>query len=175
MNQTMKLRDLIFAALMVALGIILPIALHSFNVSNIILPMHIPVLLAGFVLPWHLALMVGVLTPVLSSVLTGMPPVMPMLPIMVVELGVYALFASILYHRLDLHPILSLLITMVLGRLAASLVVWVMVSQFGVQFMGPVAFFTSAVVTGLPGIIIQLILVPLILAMIPARVRRRDA
>lgn len=175
MTSTMKLRDMIFAAMMVALGIVIPMSIHSLNVSQVVLPMHLPVLVGGFILPWPLALLVGVLTPVLSSLLTSMPPLMPMLPIMVVELATYGMAASVLYHKAKWHPLPTLLVTMVAGRLVASVMVWLLVQFLGIEFLPPMAFFISSITTGLPGIIIQLILVPLILAMIPDRVRKRHA
>ena len=63
-------RDLVLAALFLALAFVLPmITGHVPQIGNMLCPMHFPVLLAGFVLggPWGLAL--GFAAPLLRSVL----------------------------------------------------------------------------------------------------------
>ena len=160
MKRKIGTRDLVLAALMLAIGLIVPSIFHSTGIpGNIFLPMHIPVLLAGFLLPPVLALIVGVLTPLLSSVLTGMPIFFPMAIIMMFELGVYGLTASILNRKMEVATIPSLLTSMVVGRIVAGLVVFVLVALFGVK-LDPIQFVKGGIVTGFPGIIIQLVLVP---------------
>lgn len=158
MNKT---RELPIAALMIALGIVLPMGFHMFNMGGpAFLPMHIPVLIGGFILSPMYALAVGVLTPVLSSILTSMPAIMPMLPIMAFELGAYGLVISILRKKTKLPDLVVLLIAMILGRIVAGAVVFVMTSLFTVKLPPAHVFVQGAIITGLPGIIIQLILVP---------------
>lgn len=78
------------SALLIAAGLILSLLLHTLGAADsIFLPMHILVLLAGFCLGPYCGLTVGLLTPALSSLLTGMPPLLPVLPLMLAELGVY--------------------------------------------------------------------------------------
>ena len=97
----MKSRSLVIAALMVALAVTLPLAAHLTKVGGpVILPMHIPIFLAGLMLEPGWAVAVAVVSPLLSFLLTGMPPMSPpMLPLMVVELSVYALTLSLLVRR----------------------------------------------------------------------------
>ena len=84
-------KNLVTAAMCVALGIILPMAFHTIqNAGSIFLPMHIPVLICGLACGWQYGLLCGVLTPLLSSLLTGMPPA-AILPAMLCELAVYGL------------------------------------------------------------------------------------
>ncbi|MEZ4509866.1 MAG: ECF transporter S component [Eubacteriales bacterium] len=114
-------KRLIFAALCVALGVVLPIAFHSIaNAGSILLPMHIPVLLCGLVCGWPFGAACGVLTPLLSSLFTGMPPV-AMLPSMLAELAVYGLVSGLLMQKIKTGKILvdvylSLIAAMPAGR-----------------------------------------------------------
>lgn len=158
-----KTKELVLSGLLIALGLVLPMAFHLFNAGGpVFLPMHIPVLLGGMILSPIFALLVGVLTPIVSNLLTSMPPLMPMLPIMIVELGLYGLVASILRKKLNLNVFISLIISMIIGRIGAGLVVYVMTSVFAVQFAPPIAFVIGGISKGIPGIIIQLIFIPII-------------
>lgn len=88
MSKSFSVRKLCFAAMLLALGLILPQAFHMVGgqaVSSILLPMHIPVLICGLLLGGSYGAAVGCLTPLLSCVLLGMPPV-AILPFMVAEL-----------------------------------------------------------------------------------------
>ncbi|MEL7649430.1 MAG: ECF transporter S component [Sedimentibacter sp.] len=160
MNNRTTTKELVLSGLFLASGLILPMIFHSFGLTGpIALPMHIPVLLGGFVLSPVLALCLGIITPLVSSLLTGMPVIFPMAVIMMFELGTYALTASLMSRKMNLSPILSLIGAMAAGRIAAGIVVALLVALFGVQ-MNPVLFVKGAVLTGIPGIIIQLVFIP---------------
>ena len=89
-------KRMILTALFVALGVVLPMAFHSIpNAGSIFLPMHIPVLLCGLICGWAYGLGCGVLAPLLSSLMTGMPPA-AILPGMLCELAVYGLVSGLL-------------------------------------------------------------------------------
>lgn len=178
-----KTRDLVLSGLMLAIGILLPIVFHAFGAAagQVFLPMHIPVLLAGFFLAPGYAAVVGVLTPLLSSVLTGMPPLYPMAALMAVELCVYALAGSLTYRWLSgkdwqrvASIVVSLIVAMAAGRVASGLGVWALVGLFGVQMASPVAYITGGIGTGLPGIVIQIILIPSVVMAVTAIGRRGE-
>ncbi len=161
-------RKLINVAMFIALGVTLPIAFHFFGgAGSVFLPMHIPVLMAGLLLGVKGGMAAGVLTPVVSSIITGMPPIMPMLPIMVVELGVYGVVAGYLYRQCKLPLVWSLIGAMVAGRLAAALVVAGMVAVLAVKLKS-LTYILGAISTGLPGIVIQLLFVPLLVRKLQA-------
>lgn len=124
--------------------------------------MHIPVLIAGFFLDWPFALAVGALTPLLSSLLTGMPPFFPVLPYMMLELATYGAVVSFFYENLKMNVYESLIISMVCGRIMAGVTVWVLATFFTVKLPSSLIFVQGAIVKGLPGIIIQLVLIPTI-------------
>lgn len=151
-------RYLVLSGLFVGIGLLLPIVFHAFGLGKTFLPMHIPVLLAGFVLPVPYAAMVGALTPFLSSVLTSMPPFFPMMPTMVAELMVYAIAASLL--RMHANVYVALFVSMVFGRVASGVAVWALLRFFSVQLPAPAVWIASAVSTGVPGIVVQLVFIP---------------
>ena len=157
------LHVLLKTALMIAIGVVLPIAFHAFGwTGRVFLPMHIPVLLAGFLLgPWS-GVIAGATTPLLSSVLTGMPPMAPM-PIalqMSIELAAFGLLAGILYTQLRLHIVLSLVLTLVGGRFVFSLVTLAAFPLLGLQSVPLAQVFGAGLVTAVPGLVLQLIAVP---------------
>jgi len=161
-------RKLIHVAMFTALGVMLPIAFHLLGgVGSVFLPMHIPVLMAGLMLGIKGGLAVGLLTPVISCFATGMPPVMPFLPIITVELGVYGAVAGYSYRQGKLPLLWSLSGAMLAGRLAAMLVVAGMVMMLAVK-LEPLTYIIGAISIGLPGIVIQLLFIPLLVKKLEA-------
>ncbi|HWQ61666.1 MAG TPA: ECF transporter S component, partial [Negativicutes bacterium] len=122
---------------------------------------HIPVFIAGLFLGGYAGLAVGALTPVFSSLLTGMPPAMPSLPVMAVELAIYGAAGGYLYNGRRWNLLVSLAAAMVAGRLGAALALYVMINMLKIT-IDFTAYMTGALVTGLPGIAIQLAVVPLL-------------
>ena len=168
MNKSFNVRELILAGLAIAIGILLPMLFHSLGLGGpVFLPMHIPVIIFGAFLSPILALLVGMLTPLLSALITGMPVLFPIAPIMIVELGIYGLMMSLLlYRKKDVSItrfIISLLIAMAAGRAAAGIVVFLLVNLAGAKLpANPLIFLKGAIVTGIPGLIIQIIILPLL-------------
>ena len=160
MRSENSIREMVTSGLFITMGLVLPVIFHFFGLANSFLPMHIPVILAGFILSAPYAIAVGAITPFLSSVITGMPPLFPVMPYMVFELATYAAVASILSKKMKLNTYFTLVGSMIAGRIIAGTVVWVMVVLFGAKLPNPVAFIVTAVTTGIPGIIIQLVSIP---------------
>ena len=135
----------------VVVALILPQIFHLIlGNGNAYLPMHIPVLLAGFSLGPVYGLLAGVSSPVISHMLTGMPAVFPAMPMMIAELGAYGLTAGLLLQYAKKMPFMAkLLITMATGRIASGITA---------AIIGLPAFATvwTAIKTGLPGIAIQI-------------------
>mgnify|MGYP000980195607 CR=1 FL=1 len=158
-----NIRNLILGGLFVALGIVVPIAFHAIGAGPVFLPMHIPVLLAGFITGPAIGCLVGALTPILSSLLTGMPPLMPpKAQMMVVELAVYGLLSGFAYRTKKLHVVLSLLIAMFGGRVVYGILAAYVLPLFGFSQVPVFYPLTAGLMTGLPGIVIQLLFVPFI-------------
>lgn len=156
----MNTKKIVYSAMFVAIGILLPMIFHGFNMGGqVYLPMHIPVLIAGMFLGPLPGLLVGITTPLLSSLLTGMPPIFPMLPIMIAELGIYGLSSGYIARVMKGKTVLPLVAGMIDGRIAAGLVVIVLSRFFGAQ-LSVLPFLKAAIITGLPGILIQIIIIP---------------
>ncbi len=155
-------KRLVTTAICAAMCVVLPIAFHAIpNAGSVMLPMHIPVLLCGLVCGWPYGLVCGLLGPFLSS-FTGMPP-LSVLPGMMVECGVYGLVTGLMmkYVRTgkvaaDLY--ISMLTAMVLGRVVAGFAKALIFAPGTPAF----AWVTTSLVTGIPGIIIQLVVMPLL-------------
>lgn len=159
-----KTKKLIYAALCVALGVVLPIAFHSIpNAGSIFLPMHIPVLLCGLICGWQLGLACGIMTPLLSSFITGMPP-MAYVPSMLCELAVYGLMAGILIKIIRTKkPIVNIYVSLIIAMIAGRLTYGVLnavIFRAGDYSMS--IWLASSFITSLPGIIIQLALIPIL-------------
>lgn len=168
----MKTKQLTLSALFIALGLTIPMVFHMFNMAgNIFLPMHIPVLIGAMFLGAEYGLIIGIITPILSSVLTGMPPTFPMLPIMILELGTYGFVSGLLTQKFKLNIYLSLVIAMIMGRISAGIVVYLL-GIFTTFDKNPLIFVKASIVVGIPGILIQLILIPAIVKLLEKATRR---
>ncbi|HEY8362965.1 MAG TPA: ECF transporter S component [Tissierellaceae bacterium] len=162
MSNRNYVRDLVISGLMLALGIIIPYIFHSTGISGaIFLPMHIPVLIGGFLLAPQYALLLGILTPLVNSLVTGMPNLFPISVIMACELGTYGLLASILFFKFKFPTVIALILSMLGGRVMAGLAVFILAIFFKIQ-LEPITYVIGAITTGIPGIVIQLILIPVI-------------
>ncbi len=163
-------RNLTLSGLFLALGITLPFLTANLpQMGSAFLPMHLPVLLCGFVCGWPWGLAVGLISPLLRSVLVGMPPLWPVAFAMAFEMAAYGALTGILFQKLPKSwpfAYISLIGAMLGGRIVWGLVMALISgSNFGFQ-----AFLAGAFVNAVPGIVIQLVLVPaLILALQRAR------
>lgn len=161
MNRT---KQLTITAIMIALCVILPMAFHMIqNAGSIYLPMHIPVLLCGLVVGPVYGLICGLLGPVLSMLITGMPGA-AYLPQMMIELGIYGLCTGLLMKivktkNTTLDVYISLVGAMLIGRIIAGILQALI---FKANAYGISMWVTSYFITGIPGIIIQLVLIPII-------------
>lgn len=152
-------RKLTYSALFLAFGIILPQIFHLFGGTGpVFLPMHIPVLLAGFFLGGGSGAVIGIMTVLASALLTGMPPV-PIIYFMIFEVAVYGLAAGLAYRKFRLNVYVSLVIAMVAGRIALAASVYTLQPLLGLK-LSPAGYMTGALTGGIPGMIIQLIFIP---------------
>lgn len=156
-----KTKKLTFSALFIAFGLVLPQFFHLFGGTGpIFLPMHIPVLLAGFFLGAPAGALVGVITPILSSVLTGMPQI-PILYFMIIELAAYGFIAGFTFKNLKLNVYVSLILSMIIGRALLAAGVFALQPLLGLK-LSPQAYMIGAVTNGIPGMILQLVFIPAI-------------
>lgn len=164
MNQ-INTRKLVYTALCITLGLILPQVnklAPGMNLGTIILPMHLPVLLAGFLCGIPYAAFTGAILPLLSLAFNGFPIFYPVGISMMFELGSYGVITAILYQYTKGKVYPSLIGAMIGGRIVMGVVNGILYAMVGWEY-GIKLFLTAAFVTALPGIILQLIIIPTIL------------
>lgn len=163
-------KKMVLSALFLAIGMVLPFFTGQIpTIGNMLLPMHIPVLLCGFVCGWKYGVAVGAILPLLRSALFGMPVLFPNAIGMAVELAVYGVVSGVLGRRLGRTPkgiYLSLVSAMILGRIAWGLVSIGLFALAGSNFTWKI-FMMQAFVNAVPGMIIQLVLIPAIVKRLP--------
>lgn len=160
-NETKKI---VLTSLFIAIGVILPTVFINQQIAAMFSPMHIPVIISGFLLGWKYGLLTGMITPVLRSLIFTMPPLIPIALAMSFELATYGLIAGLLYQFLPIKQIvgkiyISLFSAMIIGRLIFGLVMSVYFSMNNNVYTFS-AFITTTVITAIPGIALQLILIP---------------
>lgn len=159
--------NLALAAMFLALAFVLPFLTGQIpQIGSMLCPMHIPVILCGYICGAPYGLVVGVVAPLLRSLTLGMPPLFPTAFAMAFELATYGLMSGVLYRVLPKKKInicVSLVLSMIAGRLVWGVVQFFCMGLDSTKF-NLSAFWTGAVVNALPGIAIQLIFIPIIIA-----------
>lgn len=165
MKTRNEIRNLTLSAMFLALAFVLPFFTGQIpQIGSMLCPMHIPVLLCGFFCraPWGLG--VGFIAPILRSFVLGMPVMFPTAFCMAFELAAYGFVAGWLHKALPkkkLNVYVALLCAMMIGRVVWGCVMFVSigldVSVFGLQ-----AFLAGAVFNAVPGIVLQIVLVPIV-------------
>ncbi|MDY5612747.1 ECF transporter S component [Dysosmobacter sp.] len=163
--KTSPILHLTYAAACLALCMVLPFLTGQIpEIGSALCPMHIPVLLAGFLCgPWW-ALAVGAVAPLLRFALFGMPPLFPTGAAMCFELAAYGLVSGILYRKLPKKAVnvyVSLVLAMLAGRIVWGIVMVILMGLSGSAFTWA-AFVAGAFVNAVPGIIVHIILIPII-------------
>ena len=164
-HQSIRIQKLAIAALCLALCMVLPFLTGQIpEIGSMLCPMHIPVLLCGFLCGPAWAVVVGATAPLLRFVLFGMPPLFPTGVAMCVELATYGAVSGILYQLLPKKPVniyISLIVAMLAGRIVWGIVQVVLMGLQGSSFTWT-AFIASAFTQAIPGIILHIVLIPLI-------------
>lgn len=163
LNTTLRL---VFSSLFLALSIILPmvISMGSQQLGQTLLPMHIPVMLSGFICGTPYGLAVGFIAPLLKSIITGLP-VMTSAVSMAFELATYGALCGFMYKVLPkkigyIYP--TLIFSMVVGRIINGFINYLITTSTENNFVLE-SFITLTTVKALPGIIIQIAIIPLII------------
>lgn len=156
---------MVLAALFLALALVLPLLTAQLQqLGNAFCPMHLPVLLCGFFCgPWY-GLAVGAIAPLLRFAVFGMPPLMPIGIAMCFELATYGLMSGLLYRYLPKKKpfiYVSLIAAMLAGR-AVWGAVRVILYGLGKSEFGWAAFLAGAFTNAIPGMILQIVLIPLL-------------
>ncbi|MBR2901945.1 MAG: ECF transporter S component [Clostridia bacterium] len=168
-NNKNRVWQMVFSALFLALAYVLPFLTGQIpEIGSMLCPMHIPVLLCGFVCGWKWGLAVGLMAPITRSLILIMPPLFPTAVCMALELATYGAVAGLMYRRLPRRKInlwISLLTAMVIGRIVWGGAMFLCVGLSGGTFALS-AFVAGAFTNAIPGIILQIVAIPLILMLI---------
>ena len=163
-------RDILLGALFMATALVLPIVFHAIGMGSEFLPMFPPVIMAGFLVSVPVALLVGTLSPVVSGVLTGMPPFFPPIAwIMMLEGAVMVLGIHIFRRRLKWGITVTLLLVLLCDRLV--LLGAVLVVARWLELPSGVLGLIS-VIRGAPGILIMAVSLPPLIHALQSRLDR---
>lgn len=163
-KKTFELRSIIYAAICLALAMILPLLTGgNASLGQMFCPMHLPVLLCGFIAGPFWGGAVGLIAPFLRFLIFGSPAIYPMAVRMAAELMVYGLAAALFYRYLPKKPAgiaISLVCAQLFGRIAWG------VMQFALSIVDPKFAFSVEIVIAqtltpaIYGILIQLLVIP---------------
>lgn len=162
-KNEMNNKKMVFSALYLALALILPFLTGRIpQIGSMLCPMHIPVLLCGFVCGWAWGLSIGVIAPLLSSCLFGTPAIYPNAVAMAFELAVYGAATGLLWKilpgfRAKLYIVL--ICAMLLGRCVWGIAGYVLAGLGNTEFSMEI-FLSGAVLNSVPGIILHVIIIP---------------
>ena len=168
MNKQTK--NLTLSAMFIAVGLVLPMITGNIpQVGSMLLPMHIPVFLCGLICGWPYGLAVGAVLPMMRSLLFGMPPLYPVAIAMTFELAAYGFVSGFLYNRSRWQCVIALYRSMIAAMLAGR-VVWgaaevILLGVAGNAFTWQ-AFMAGAFLNAIPGIAVQLILIPALMVLL---------
>ena len=166
-------------AMFLALGLLLPLITGQIpQIGNMLLPMHLPVMLCGLLCGWKIGVVIGFVTPLLRYLIFGMPMLYPVAIAMAFELAAYGLVIGVCYiiwkRRGTLGVYLSLIIAMIIGRVVWATLMWLLMGASGGTFTGTM-FLAGAVTNAIPGIILQLLIIPALMHVILRMEDRRNA
>jgi riboflavin transporter FmnP len=175
-KQSRGIKKLVLSAMFMAIGLVLPFITGQIQqIGNMLLPMHIPVLFCGLICGWQYGAVVGFVLPLLRYVLFGMPPIFPTGVSMSFELAVYGAVIGLNMQQLGKRNTtdsgknyvrnlyLALIGAMLAGRIVWGLVRFIL-ARATMQPFTMEMFMAGAFLTAIPGIIVQLILIPGIMA-----------
>ena len=170
-----KKRDALYktvlSGVMIALGLTLPFLTAQIpEIGNAFLPMHLPVLLCGLVCGWQWGLTVGALTPILRSLIFSAPILYPRAVAMSAELATYGAISGLVFllitkilsgsiRKYTASLYISLVTAMLMGRAVWGIVQCLLLGVGDGGFT-PAAFVGGAFLEAVPGIIIQLLVIP---------------
>lgn len=162
-----RIYDLVLAALCMALGIVLPFFTGQIpQIGGMLLPMHLPVLLCGLLCGWQYGGLVGFVLPLLRYAMFGIPPIFPTGIAMAFELAAYGIIAGYLYNHSRWQCVISLyrsLIAAMIGGRIVWGVVRVLLTGVGGEPFTWQLFLSGAFLTAIPGIILQLVFIPVLM------------
>ena len=166
MNKN-RLKYLIYTAIFLALGFILPMLIGQIpTIGKALLPMHIPIFLCGMICGWQYGALLGFILPLLRSLIFSVPIMYPTAIAVAFEMATYGLVVGLIFglskKKFIISIYVSMLIAMCLGRIVRCVAEIVLLNLKGNAFVWK-TFATSVILSSIPGIILQLILIPIVI------------
>lgn len=161
------LLNLVFSAMFLCTALLLPFLTGQIpQIGKMLLPMHIPVILCGMICGWQYGVTIGFIAPILRGIIFANPVLFPTGIIMAFELAAYGFFAGLVYGLIKKHSIgkiyISLIVSMISGRIVKCIVQFFVLGFTNEGFVFS-AFIAGAFTNAIPGIILQIIIIPLIM------------
>ena len=162
-----RLKNSVLTAMFLAIGLVLPFLTGQIKeIGNMLLPMHLPVFLCGLICSWKYGLVLGFVMPLMRSAIFHMPMMYPNAVAMAFELATYGFVAGYLYGK-SKYKCTKALYKSIFSAMIAGRVVWGVAEVILLGVNGELftlsAFISGAFAKAIPGIIIQLILIPAIM------------
>lgn len=178
-NKRAQLQKLALSAMFLSIGLILPFFTGQIpQIGSMLLPLHIPVLVCGMCSGSYYGGIIGFILPILRYFLFGMPVIFPTGLAMAFELASYGIIAGKLYYESKWkcwsNLYFSLIMAMIGGRIIWGIVFAALCGVSGQEFTRAI-FITSAVIQAIPGIVLQLVLVPILVKCLNQTLRMSDS
>ena len=155
-----RLRYLLLGAVFIALAVLLPLLFHVFSESagRMFSPLQLPIIVAALYVPVKYAALTGFLAPIVSSLLSGMPPIFPMALLMALECATYAIVLRLLViNGIKLLP--AIILSMLCGRVVYAFIAGALFAKM-LNAGGVIPILFSTFVHGWPAMVLQLVVVP---------------
>lgn len=156
------LRFAVLSGVFALVAVLLPYLTHTISptAGPVFLPMHLVVLAGGLLFGWRFGLVLGLVSPLLNHLISGLPPAI-ILNQMTFEVGAYGLAAG-LFREYSKLPVLAVTL---LALLAGRVVLFIVLS-FMTLPLAPAQIIWNSIITGWPGLLIQIIALPLLLILV---------
>ncbi len=179
MVRSLAIRNICYSAVFLAIGMVLPFFTGQIpQIGQMLLPLHLPVLICGLVCGPFYGGVIGVVLPLLRSFVFGMPPLFPTAITMAAEMAIYGITIGLLIKVLvnsngkkerpyAVNALIALIGAMIAGRIVWGAVSYILLGTMSTVFTFEM-FLAGAFITAVPGIILQLVLVPSVVAALKA-------
>lgn len=169
MKRHQKLLKMILSAMFLALAYVMPFLTGQIpTIGNMLCPMHIPVILCGFICGWQYGVLIGFVAPLFRALTLGMPPIFPTAVSMAFELAAYGAISGLMYKLLPKkkpYIYVALIVAMLVGRAVWGLVMFACMSISGNEYTFAV-FIAGAFTNAIPGILVQIVIIPILVMVI---------
>lgn len=159
------IKKLVFSGVCLAMCMILPLFTGQIpEIGSVLSPMHIPVLICGFICGWPYGLAVGFVAPFLRFMIFAMPPILPVGTAMAFELAAYGLISGMLYKltpKKNIYLYFTLIISMFAGRVVWGIAMLIISAIIRSEFTWAI-FISGAFTKAVPGIIVHIVLIPIV-------------